>query len=246
MSTKLDYFLKGNPNGKTDQERAGRKTANGQPYTFSTMEDSHDHWLVNSDDLNDFYKLYFANLMNGVPMYYTERSTPIGQLRVDLDFKYEGIVEEHKHTQQQTLAFVKAYMEEVRKLVDLKEDVEIYVLEKDNPTFQRSKNLSASGIHIQIPAIKSRPSVEETVRRVLVRRMEEFFPNLGLMHEWNKVYDTSPLNHNGNWPVLGSKKKDDGALPYKVRYAIDYDHQTGELSYTSPLCQTSYIYYLHL
>ena len=229
MPTKLDFFLGGNPNGKSDQERSGRKTEKGQPYTFNTM-DGYDHWLVNSDDLPKFYDLYYANILNGVPMYYTERCTPIGQLRIDLDFKYEGVVEEHKHTQEQTTAFVKAYMEEVRKLVDLKDDVEIYVLEKDNPTFQSNKNLSASGIHIQIPSIKSRPSVEETVRRVLVRRMEEFFPGLGLLHDWNKVYDTSPLNHNGHWPILGSKKKDDGALPYKVRYVLDYDHETGELS----------------
>lgn len=229
MPTKLDLFLNGNLNGKTDQERQGRMTGKGQPYTINTMQ-GYEHWMVNSDDMEEFYKLYYANILNGVPMYYTERCTPIGQLRVDLDFKYDGVVDDHRHTQDQVLAFVKAYMEEVKKLVTVNDDVEIYVLEKDFPTYDKMKNISASGVHIQVPGIKSRPSVEETVRRMMLRRMEEFFPGLGLRDDWNKVYDTSPLNHNGHWPILGCKKANDGALPYKIRYVIDYDHETGDVS----------------
>ena len=229
MPTKLDLFLNGNPNGKSDQERAGRLTGKGQSYTINRMGDF-DHWMVNSDDMDEFYKLYYANILNGVPMYYTERCTSIGQLRVDLDFKYDGIVDEHKHTQEQVIGFAKAYMEEVKKLITVNDDVEIYVLEKDFPTYDKQKNISASGIHIQVPGLKTRPSVEETVRRMMVRRMEEFFPGLGLRDDWNKVYDTSPLNHNGHWPILGSKKNNDGALPYKVRYVIDWDHASGDVS----------------
>ncbi len=233
MPTKLDLFLNGDPRGKTDTDKAGRKTDKGQGYTINEMQ-NYNHWMVNSDDMDEFYKLYYANLLNGVPMYYTERCTPIGQLRVDLDMKYDGVVEEHKHTREQVIAFVKAYMDEVKKLVKIDDDVEIYVLEKDNPTPSKDKrtnaDISASGIHIQIPSIKSRPSVEETVRRRLVPRMDEFFQGLGLRDDWAKVYDTSPLNHNGHWPILGSKKNGDGALPYKVRYVLDWDHETGDIS----------------
>jgi P4 family phage/plasmid primase-like protien len=239
MPTKLELFLNGNPNGKSDQEKSGRLTGKGQGYTINSMQ-GFDHWMVNSDDMEEFYKLYYANILNGVAMYYTEKCTPIGQLRVDLDFKYDGIVDEHKHTQEQVVNFVKAYMEEVRKLVTIDDDVEIYVLEKDFPTYDKGKNISASGVHIQVPDIKVRPSVEETVRRMMIRRMEEFFPNLGLRDDWNKVYDTSPLNHNGHWPILGCKKANDGALPYKVRYVIDWDKETGDVSVDSdvPLIPT--------
>lgn len=229
MPTKLDLFLNGNPNGKTDADKAGRRTDKGQPYTFNNMM-NFDHWMVNSDDMEEFYKLYYANLTNGVPMYYTERCTPIGQLRVDLDMKYDGVVDDHKHTQEQVVSFVKAYMDQIKRFIKIDDDVEVYVLEKDNPTYDKIKNISASGIHIQVPSIKTRPSVEETVRRVMLRRMDEFFPNLEMRDDWAKVYDTSPLNHNGHWPILGSKKNGDGALPYKIRYVIDWDHATGDVS----------------
>jgi P4 family phage/plasmid primase-like protien len=229
MPTKLDLFLNGNPNGKSDREKVGRMTGKGQSYTINRMGD-YDHWMVDSDDMGEFYRLYYANILNGVPMYFTERCTPIGQHRIDMDFKYDGIVEEHKHKREQVIAFVKAYMEEVKKLVIVKDDIEICVLEKDFPTYDKSKHISASGIHIQIPGIKSRPSVEETVRRMLIRRMEDFFPGLGLRDDWNKVYDVSPLNHNGHWPILGSKKSNDGALPYKLRYRLDWDCTTGHIS----------------
>jgi P4 family phage/plasmid primase-like protien len=236
MPTRLEKFLNGDPKGNTEKDRAGRKTDKGQSYTINTMQ-GFDHWMVNSDDMDEFYKLYYADLLNGVPMYYTERCTQIGQLRVDLDMKYAGIIDEHKHTQDQIIAFTKAYIEEVGKLVEVKQNLEIYVLEKDNPTPDKDKathaDISASGVHIQIPAIKTRPSVEETVRRILVPRMSEFFPNLDLLHDWNKVYDPSPLNHNGHWPILGSKKNGDGKLPYKIRYVLDWDHETGEISVDS-------------
>jgi P4 family phage/plasmid primase-like protien len=223
MPTKLDLFLNGNPTGKTDQEKNGRKvTESGKPFTLWSFENK-EKWMITSDDQDEFYKLYYANLLNGIPMHYTEKSTPIGQLRIDLDFKYDGQVNEHKHTQDQVLSFVKAYMEEVRKFIHVDDTVEIFVLEKDYPTFNKAKNISSSGIHIQVPSIKTRPSVEQSIRRNLLSRMNDFFPGLELRDDWDKVYDKSPLTHTNNWPLLGSKKPGDESLPYKIRYIIDWE-----------------------
>lgn len=228
MPTKLELFLNGNPNGKTDQEKIGRKvTEPGKPFTLWSFENK-EKWMITADDQTEFYKLYFANILNGIPMHYTEKCTPIGQLRIDLDFKYDGEVTEHKHTQEQVVSFVKAYMTEVQKYIQFPNPVEIFVLEKDYPTFNKSKNISSSGIHIQVPSIKTRPSVEQSIRRSLISRMDEFFPGLGLRDDWDKVYDKSPLTHTNNWPLLGSKKPGDEALPYKIRYVVDWDD--GELS----------------
>lgn len=230
MPTKLDFFLDGNPKGVSDTEKAGRKvTEKDKPFNLWSFENK-QKWFINSDDADEFYKLYFADLRNSIPRYLTEKSTPIGQLRVDLDFKYKGDVESHKHTQQQVIAFATAYMEEVKRYVEVSDVTSIYVLEKDNPTYDPTKDMSSSGIHIQIPSIKTSASVEQSIRRKLVTRMEEFFPDLGLIHTWDKVYDASPLTHTNNWPLLGSRKPGDTALPYRVRYLLDCDPESGEMS----------------
>jgi P4 family phage/plasmid primase-like protien len=230
MPSKLELFLNGNPNGKTDAERAGRQvTEKGKDFTFWSFDDK-TKWYVEPKDMDEFYRLYCAELRKCVPQYLTERSTPISYLRVDLDFKYDGREEEHKHTQEQVIAFMKAYMAEIKKYVQLQDTEEIYVLEKEYPTFDSIHKISSSGVHIQIPRIKVRAGIEQSVRRTLLRRMEDFFPNLGCTKAWDDIYDKSPSAHSGNWPLLGSKKTVEGALPYEIKYILDWDSETGDIS----------------
>lgn len=219
--TVLDVFLDGSGDGKDD----GRKvTEQGKPFTLWSFENK-QKWFIKEDDLDEFYALYCEDLENTVPRYFTEKCTSIGQLRVDLDFKYEGQVNAHKHTRDQVTAFVQAYMAEVRKYVEVPGSVPVFVLEKDRPTFNKKDNISSSGIHLQVPAIKTRAGVEQAIRRNIIKHMEEFFPNLGFTKTWEDVYDKSPLTHTNNWPLLGSKKPD--GMPYKVKYILNWDSESG-------------------
>lgn len=212
MQTKLDRFLNGNPKGASETERNGRKAAPGKPFTHWSFENK-DKWFVPADDMPEFYRLYCEDLQNLQPKYLTEKSTPIGQVRIDLDFVYEGDVEMHKHTREQVVAFMKAHMEVIAEWVQVPELASIYVLEKSYPTPSTTKDgkkISKSGVHIQIPDIKTRAGVEQGVRRALLRRMDEFFPDLGCMKGWDDVYDKSPTTHTNNWPLLGSRKFAEG------------------------------------
>lgn len=208
-------------------------TQSGDPNTHWSFDDK-DKYMITEDDLDEFYKLYCDEIDDNRQLYLTEKSTPVGMLRVDLDFKYEGIVEQHKHTQDQVISFVKAYMKVVKDFVKVTEDVSIFILEKRKPTPGIDKNTGAkfskSGIHIHVPAIKSRQEIEEAIRRKLIHRMEEFFPNLNLMESWEKAYDESALNHSKNWVILGSQKEGHNALPYRIRYVLDWDVETEEIS----------------
>ena len=237
MPTKLELFLNGNPSGRTDAERLGKQVIeSGKPFTHWSFENK-QKWFINEDDKPEFYRLYCAELRMHNAQFLTEKSSPIGQLRVDLDFKYDGEVGAHRHTQEQVITFIKAYMEEVKKWVNVPENVEVYILEKQEPTFIKPENMSKSGIHIQVPSIKTRPDVENGIRRTLVRRMEEFFPNLGLKNNWDDVYDKQPLTHTNNWPLLGSKKPAEGYQPYEIKYILDWDSQTGEISIDTDIPQ---------
>lgn len=229
MATRLDLFLNGNPNGKTDREKISRQvTDKDKPFSLWSFE-NREKWMITEDDYDEFLKLYCADLRNCKARFLTEKSTPIGQVRIDLDFKYKGRVEEHKHTQDQVLAFAKAFLDQLKRFHELPETVELYVLEKDYPTYSKADDLSSSGIHIQIPAVKTRADIEQQIRRTLLKDMETFFPSLGCTKPWDDIYDKQPLSHTNNWPLLGSKKNTDGALPYKIRYIVDWERDTGEM-----------------
>lgn len=232
MPTKLDYYLDGRKDASSEKERNGRKVLEKDaPFTHWSFENKHK-WFIDEDDQAKFFELYSAAINSNTPLYLTERCTPIGMLRIDLDFIYSGEVEEHKHTQEQVVSFMKSYMEEVKKYIQVPESVEIFILEKDYPTYDTVKKISKSGIHVHVPSIKTRSNIETAVRRNLVRRMGDFFPGLEFAEgkSWENVYDNAPLNHTGNWPMLGSKKPTEGALPYMIRYILDWDAETGEIS----------------
>lgn len=235
--TPLDRFLDGDKDGKTEKEREGRKVLeSGKPFTLWDFNNKHK-WFIDEDDMPTFYKLYFQDIENTVPRYFTEKCTSVGQLRVDLDFKYDGRVEEHKHTREQVSKFVEAYMAEVKKYLEVPEYVQVYILEKDYPTYDPIKKVSSSGIHIQVPALKTKAGVEQAIRRVLLKRMDEFFPDLGCNKGWDDVYDKSPLSHTNNWTLLGSKKPD--GLPYKIKYILDWEAESGEVGVDTSLPKLS-------
>jgi len=233
--TKLDLFLNGDPDSPSETKRAGFRVTDKSPFNLWSF-DNREKWNVPEDSMDDFRKLYCADLKNSVPRYLTEKNTTIGQLRIDLDIKFDGRVDEHRHNQEQVLKFIQGYMAEVKKYIQINENVQIYVLEKDSPTFDTAKKISSSGVHIQVPTLKTNAGVEQAIRRSILhqRKMEEYFNGLEFRGKWEDVYDKQPLTHTNNWTLLGSKKKD--GMPYQIRYVVDWNYETGDVSteeYTS-------------
>ncbi len=183
-------------------------------------------YFIPEDKLDQFYTLYvdahedrdYSNF------YLTEKPTTIGPLRVDLDFIYEVDVKEHKHTREQTTAFVKAYIETVSQYVEIPQNFDIYVMEKRKPTHEKKGNRTKSGIHLVVPDVCTHKLVEQSVRRTLIPRMSEFFDGLPLNESWEKVYDKGVVDRSVNWTLYMSKKndKDDVTRPYEIQYLIHY------------------------
>ena len=183
-------------------------------------------YTIPDEKMHEFYHLYCNYVSNNGPLTITEKMTRIGPLRVDLDFLYDGHVEDHKHTQEMTVAFVKAYMAEAARYVVIKEITDVYVMEKPEPTFYPGKKESKSGIHLVVPDVRTNRNVELAIRNTLLPKMDEYFPGLELKKDWRETYDKSPLNHTSWWALLGSKKPaGEGATPqpYQLKYSIEWD-----------------------
>jgi P4 family phage/plasmid primase-like protien len=183
-------------------------------------------YTIPEEKMDDFYRLYCNHIANSGPLTITEKMTRIGPLRVDLDFLYEGHVEDHKHTQAMTIAFVKAYMSEAARYVQIKDITDVFVMEKPEPTFYPGKKESKSGIHLIVPDVRVNRNIELAIRNTLLPKMDEFFPGLEMKKDWRETYDKSPLNHTSWWALLGSKKPaGEGATPqpYQLKYSIEWD-----------------------
>ena len=183
-------------------------------------------YTIPDERMDEFYRLYCNHVNNNGPLTITEKMTRIGPLRVDLDFLYDGQVEDHKHTQAMTISFVKAYMAEAARYIDIKDVTDVYVMEKPEPTFYPGKKESKSGIHLVVPDVRSNKNVELAIRNALMPKMDEFFPGLEMKKDWRETYDKSPLNHTSWWALLGSKKPaGEGATPqpYQLKYSIEWD-----------------------
>jgi P4 family phage/plasmid primase-like protien len=125
-----------------------------------------------------------------------------------------------------TIAFVKAYMAEAARYIDIKDVTDVYVMEKGEPTFYPGKKESKSGIHLVVPDVRTNKNVELAIRNALLPKMDEFFPGLETKKDWRETYDKSPLNHTSWWALLGSKKPaGEGATPqaYQLKYSIEWD-----------------------
>jgi len=183
-------------------------------------------FTIPDEKMDEFYRLYCNHVANNGPLTITEKMTRIGPLRVDLDFLYDGQVEDHKHTQAMTIAFVKAYMAEAARYIDIADVTDVYVMEKPEPTYYPGKKESKSGIHLVVPTVRTNKNVELAIRNALMPKMDEFFPGLEMKKDWRETYDKSPLNHTSWWALLGSKKPaGDGATPqpYQLKYSIEWD-----------------------
>ena len=213
---------------KRDGRRAEAGTGEGT-HNFMMGGTVSGSYVVDEDDEPEFYKLYCDHLRQYGYLTMTEKSTRIGAMRVDLDFIYGKEVEEHQHTREQVVEFVKAYMAEAKKLLVITKNVEVFVMEKPRPTYEKKGDRSKSGIHLVVPQLKTNRYVEERIRRVLLPKMDTFFPGLKekLKDKWDKVYDDKPLNHTSNWTVLGSRKAD--GAPYEFKYIVDWDSDDGEI-----------------
>ena len=236
LKSKLSDFLNGT--GKetdSDKKKNGRKAEKGSGRdTHNGMEGTSGSWRIEDDDIDEFYKHYCDYLRNHGQLNLTEKSTSIGAMRIDLDFKYNGRIEDHLHTQEQVINFATAYVSEVKKFLQVPDSVEVFVSEKPEPTYyvadpsKKKMDYSKSGLHIVIPALKTNHFVEEEIRRTLLKRMDEFFPGLPLVDKWEKVYDSAVLTHTSNWTLLGSRKKE--GTPYQIKYILDWNSESGEMS----------------
>jgi P4 family phage/plasmid primase-like protien len=191
-------------------------------------------YFIKDEDLPRFYDLYTESILDGDHVHLVEKNTPIGSLRVDFDFIYKPDVTTHQHTREQVVSFCKSYMDSVAEYINLPPKVELFIMEKRKPTLDVKGNRMKSGIHIVVPEVCTTSMVEQSVRRNLLKTVSTHFPGLPLNETWDKIYDEAVVKRSVNWMLYGSRKGDDNARPYEMKYIVNYENGNVSVNGTLP------------
>ena len=169
------------------------------------------------DQLFDVYK---RCMREGEMLYVTEKHRDIGPVLIDLDFRYEktSSAPSRFHTTDDIYSIVDAYLEALSKYVVMPEGFQVYVMEKPGPVID--KNYVKDGIHIVIPDIVTRPSVQYVVRQDVLKVLPGKLAHLDLKNAWTDVIDEAVIEKN-NWMMYGSRKPN--GQPYTVTHILNVD-----------------------
>ena len=188
-------------------------------YSVGTTKADNGKYYIGEDELDLFWNLYYDWVeVQRNKIWLIEAPTPLGPMRVDLDFAYDSSVKTNQHTKEQIVQFAKRYVSSLRSFVNVPEDLNVYVMDKKRPTLKKDGSVS-SGIHMVIPDVKTNRYVELAVREALLPHMDEIFHDLPLKEKnWDKVYDAGVAKRTCGWSMYGSSKP--GGLPYLVSHVL--------------------------
>lgn len=196
------------------------KSIKDSTFTHTSITEPAGSYYLKYDDMIKFYDLYKQGMKNGCSLYMTEKHRDISPVLIDFDFRFEKEIIQRKYTIELIEEIIQVYISEISKFVVVPEDIEVYIMEKPTPTFVEKKNITKDGLHIVIPNIITRPSVQLLVRRNLLDRFDKILKDLGTINGIEDIFDEQVIYKN-NWQMYGSRKPN--SEPYVVVHHWTYN-----------------------
>jgi P4 family phage/plasmid primase-like protien len=167
-------------------------------------------------------------MKNGCDLFLTEKHRDISPVLIDFDFRFDKDVLERQYTIDIIEEIVATYIEEVKKYVELPDEVNVYLMEKSKPMYVEKKDLVKDGVHIIMSNIVTRPSVQLLVRKNLLKKFGKIMKGMKYTNTIDDVFDEQVIYKN-NWQMYGSKKP--GNEAYKVTKDMSYNVEKKEITY---------------
>ena len=148
------------------------KSVKDSSFTHTSITLPAGSFYLDHNDLKTFSVLYKDAMKNGCELFMTEKHRDISPVLLDFDFRFESHIIDRKYTIDMLKRVLSIYIEDISKYVELPEKIDIYVLEKQSPNVCTSKNITKDGVHIIIPNIVTRPSIQILVRKTILKEIE--------------------------------------------------------------------------
>ena len=202
-----------------------KKALNGQSVIVS-QDEPFGNFNISRKDQEEFWKLYCDLLQNGIHLSLAERPDNVCPLLNDTDIKVQYIPDHHHldeklYEESHIKNVVKNYQKQLKtKFRNYKPKHGIcFVLEKDTPTLNDSKNLINHGFHLHfIYSFLKKCDIEEIILKAVKSELDdiELFADLGVA-ESGKCIDNITSKY---WLMYGSKKKSTNKY-YKITKIYD-------------------------
>jgi hypothetical protein len=132
---------------------------------------------------------------------------------VDLDFRYDKV--ERHHTEEDIEIIIDSYLSIMKKYIQFSyEPFHVYVMERDKPYFNGSKN--KDGLHI-IFCLDINRKIQQQIRKDVIETIDELLL-LPLINSIDDAFDEGITNETVNLQLCGSMKPQ--FKPYEIKYGF--------------------------
>lgn len=204
--------------------RIGDKTANIYGGSYHIPEEEYETFL----------KLYYKECIKGNKKeYLTEAQLKEnGPILVDVDFRYDYSVTERIHTREHITDLITLYLEELKKVYVMDEDIKIpfFVFEKDNVNRLEEKKLTKDGIHIIIGVQCINHDLQQIIRAAVVGKIANVWTDIPIVNTWEEVFDEGISKGHTNFQLYGSMKPNNEAYKLVTVYIGGYE-ENGEIKF---------------
>lgn len=198
-------------------------------FTHTSIVKPSGAFYIPTEEIDVFYEMYKTAFAAGEDLYMTERHKEVSPFLIDLDFRFEKTQQlKRYYTQDDLNNIVMSYMQCIGQYIEVPNNVSIYILEKPYPIID--KGLIKDGVHIMIPSIVTKPSVQYLVRKDVIALLQPMFESLGCANHAEDIIDEAVIERN-NWQMYGSKKPNCEA--YDVTCMYVYDKENASLQQAS-------------
>jgi P4 family phage/plasmid primase-like protien len=206
------------------------KVEKGSVFSHTGIIKPSGAFYIPADEMDQFFEVYKKALVAGEDLYMTEKHRDISPFLIDLDFRFEKTEEaisklDRQYQRTHVIDIMKAYCEQVFIYMETEQEFDLYVLEKTHPSID--KGLIKDGIHIMIPAVVSKPSVQYLIRKNVMPKLKPLFDSIKCINTVEDIVDEAVIERN-NWQMYGSKKPN--GEPYKVTQVYRYNITTQSIT----------------
>jgi P4 family phage/plasmid primase-like protien len=200
---------------------SGFRVEKGDEFTHTSMYKPVGSFYIPSEKIDEFSAIYKLAVKYNDDLYLTEKHRDISPFLIDIDLRFdksENLIRRYDKTFISEI--VNIYLKRISEYLEIPKEINFYVMEKTQPTLD--KGLIKDGLHIIIPEIVTKPSVQFLIRNDILNDITDLLESISVKNAASDVIDESVIFRN-NWQMYGSKKPQSEA--YKVTSIFKYDSE---------------------